>query len=492
MRLALLISGEFREFETAIKSWNFLRYNPDCYFSTWDTTSEINRNLNIHINEPVTKERIHNYLPNCNIIVEEENELLTYNYEKMVYKWKSVINMMIESNKEYDAVILIRPDLFLNINDDRMDYFLQNIEDDILYTLNPANTKLTTFMQDLFFCGKPKEIQKMLSLPSEELKQEHLNIHWWLAVKLKDLYTDVKNADFFHPPIPSTIARSTSKELKDDEMTFYNVDKKAAEWYYKKYNYPSFIKTFTGFSGSKVSLFKNVFPVISTNQFYFIRKEGNIQRNYEKLITLKRQGFDVPNVYYKKDDMIEMEFILGNDVKNFLERSNVNELLEFIETTVSKFRVTRTVKDYTSTYEEFLEPLKNDRFLPFPVEHLLERLPKKLESSLCHGDFTFDNLIYKNGKFYMIDPSTGPFDSWIFDIAKLRQDLDARWFLRNSTNKNSCSIEIKYIRDGLVNLYPEAFDDYLYILMLLRVYKHANNKINEKTFLLRELKRLWK
>lgn len=492
MRLAVLISGEYREFEIAVKSWDFLKYNPDCYFSTWNTTSEFNSKLNININETVTEERIRKYLPNAIVKIEDQDNFgLIFNYEKMIYKWMSVIKLMVDSGKQYDAVILIRPDIFICYDTNKFEDFIVNMEDDLLYGLNPAN-KITTFMQDLMFCGKQKEIEKLLLLPLHELTQPNINIHWWLAVKFKKLFSNIKNFNFFHPRYPACIVRSSARLLPENEINGASIEKVADEWYYTRHNNTTLIKEFNGFSGSKIFLLKNMFPIDITKEYYLVRKEGNIERNYEKLKVLYEEGFDVPKIFHKNGDSIDMQFILGDDIKSFLDRRDISELWNFIKTTIDRFRKTSIKKDYTDTYKEFLEEFRGDKFLPFTVDQLLDKLPKELDCSLCHGDFTFENLIYKNGKFYMIDASTGIFDSWIFDLAKLRQDIDGRWFLRNEKNKNAYKIEIKFIRDKLLQEYPEVFNDYLYILMLLRVYKYSHNRINERLILLNELRNRWK
>ena len=280
--------------------------------------------------------------------------------------------------------------------------------------------------------------------------------------------------------------------LPENEINGASIEKVADEWYYTRHNNTTLIKEFNGFSGSKIFLLKNMFPIDITKEYYLVRKEGNIERNYEKLKVLYEEGFDVPKIFHKNGDSIDMQFILGDDIKSFLDRRDISELWNFIKTTIDRFRKTSIKKDYTDTYKEFLEEFRGDKFLPFTVDQLLDKLPKELDCSLCHGDFTFENLIYKNGKFYMIDASTGIFDSWIFDLAKLRQDIDGRWFLRNEKNKNAYKIEIKFIRDKLLQEYPEVFNDYLYILMLLRVYKYSHNRINERLILLNELRNRWK
>ena len=90
----------------------------------------------------------------------------------------------------------------------------------------------------------------------------------------------------------------------------------------------------------------------------------------------------------------------------------------------------------------------------------------------------------------MIDAVTIEYDSYIFDIAKMRQDLECQWFLRSENI--SLHTKLQNIQDRLRKLYPEAFDDTLLILMLLRVYLHTTKNSKDYNFIMREIKRLWK
>ncbi len=245
------------------------------------------------------------------------------------------------------------------------------------------------------------------------------------------------------------------------------------------------IKEISGFSGSKVLMMQN-------EDHFFIRKIDNIERNFVKMSTLKELGFLVPDIICKKNNELDMEYISGIDMKTFLVIEDVEKLVNFIIKTINQFKnIHSDYKDYTQTYIDQLSWLNSDVNLPFRIEELIAKLPKILPTSLCHGDFTLDNLIYKEPDFYMIDPSTGVYDSWLFDVAKLRQDLDANWFIRNNI-ESDLGIELAYVKSVLKQNFPEAFDDYLYILMLLRVYKYSQQRPKEKMFLLEEIERIWK
>jgi len=257
------------------------------------------------------------------------------------------------------------------------------------------------------------------------------------------------------------------------------------------HNHEVIVKEFQGFSGSRVFLVKNSLPIGNDKSYYSVRKEGNIERNYEKMMILAEKGFAVPAVHYKTNSILSMEYIAGYDIISFLQRYDVKLLLSFVVETIERFRQDIVNKNYLDTYVNHLFSLKNNAFLPFSIDDLINRLPTHLEKSLCHGDFTFDNLIFNDNKFYMIDSSTGVYDSWIFDLAKLRQDIDGKWFLRNG-DINQFNIELEFLKTELKKRYPIAFDDNIYILMLLRIYKYTNPSQPEHKFILKEIRKLWK
>lgn len=243
------------------------------------------------------------------------------------------------------------------------------------------------------------------------------------------------------------------------------------------------IKTLTGgYSGSNVLLMQDDHRV-------FVRKVNNIDRNYLKLIKLFELGYAVPKIYDKQNNVLDIEYFYGSDIRTFLLTGNPNKLTDYIINNIDSFRKTSSPKSYYNIIKNKLESIKKP--LPFDLNFFLEKIPHNLESSLCHGDLTLDNIIYKSdGTFGMIDPSEGEFDSWIFDLAKLRQDLEGHWFLRN----NPAKLEVKLlsIKNALRDAYPEAFDDNLYILMLLRVYHYTLEDSLEHKLILKEIERLWK
>ncbi len=243
------------------------------------------------------------------------------------------------------------------------------------------------------------------------------------------------------------------------------------------------LKQLNGFSGSKVYLIQN-------QEKTFVRKIGNVERNYERITTLSKKGFNLPKIYNKSGEILDLEYIQSLDIKTYLEFYSIDNLCSFLLETLEKLSEHKTEKDYS---EIFLNKLQEIDFsnLSFTKKDLYGRLPKQLYSSDYFGDLTLENVLYGNDdKFYLIDCSAIEYDSYIFDIAKLRQDLNCKWFLRN--HKTSLEVKCNKIEEVILEKFPEANNDYLLIMMLLRVYRHAKENSFEQQFLLREIERLWK
>jgi len=241
------------------------------------------------------------------------------------------------------------------------------------------------------------------------------------------------------------------------------------------------IKRLNGHSGSTVSLMKD-------SSGLFIRKTNNVSRNYERISTLNSLGYSLPKLLKYSDNILDMEYIQGLDMKTYLIHNNTDNLSKFILSVLNSFSKNSTTKDYSDIYEAKLNVVKF-KDLPFSKNDLLDKLPVNLPSSTYHGDFTLENLLYSNSNFYMIDAVTIEYDSYIFDIAKLRQDLSCGWFLRH-TNEH---IETKLINleSSILDQFPEARNNALLILMLLRVFNNCIEGDFNYKFLLKHINRLW-
>ena len=222
------------------------------------------------------------------------------------------------------------------------------------------------------------------------------------------------------------------------------------------------IKELKGFSGSQIYLMKD-------NTKLFVRKIGNVARNYERLSCLSE--YEVPRIYNYQNDTLDLEYIHGLDMRKYLETHGIESLRSFVFQTFDRFSNNVIAKDYTEVYHNKLNWVDSRIDLPFTQQELISQLPKTLPSSTYHGDLTLDNILYSNGKFYMIDGIKSEYDSYIFDIAKMRQDLESKWFLRDNTLK--IDIKLKNLQSDLFKRYPDSKNDNLLILMLLRILPYT-------------------
>lgn len=117
MRIAILISGEYRTFKHCRRTMNFLDDpRADIYVSTWDSSSYVSPKINLNVNEVVIKQHIQADLgKKATILIEPQSLVEEVKYStKMMHRWKAGIKLIQDSNKRYDYVIVMRPDLFFH------------------------------------------------------------------------------------------------------------------------------------------------------------------------------------------------------------------------------------------------------------------------------------------------------------------------------------------------------------------------------------------
>ena len=242
------------------------------------------------------------------------------------------------------------------------------------------------------------------------------------------------------------------------------------------------IKELKGFSGNQVLLMQK-------GQHIFVRKSGNVERNVERMYALA-DDYPLPKIYNYSKNKLDIEYISGYDMNTYLRHNNPESLLEFLINVFEKMSTDTVEYDYSTLYRQKTDSQILET-LGLSTATLLKRLPSLLPQSVYHGDLTLENVICsKNGSFYLIDCQTTEYNSYIFDIAKLRQDLECLWFVRNSQQKHQ--IKLHYIQQQILKRFPESNNNAILILMLLRVYNYTKPESFERNFIIKEIKRLWK
>ena len=245
------------------------------------------------------------------------------------------------------------------------------------------------------------------------------------------------------------------------------------------------VQQFHGHSGSKIFL-------MTKHGRLFVRKQGNIARNLDRYTVLSKQipSVPMPEIYHVFDDTIDMEYIDGVDMRTYLLDNDPEPLLNFLTLVLTKFTMCIETVNYQFTAEDFLDMIDLDG-MPFSAAEILQSIPTKLPKSPYHGDLTLENILWHPTKgFYLIDAQSGIWDSYIFDICKLRQDIECGWFLRN--NPAELDQKLQYLQQGLLTQWPDAANPALLTLMLLRVYRYCDAHSEEQKFIVEAIENLWK
>lgn len=189
-----------------------------------------------------------------------------------------------------------------------------------------------------------------------------------------------------------------------------------------------------------------------------------------------------PEIYHIDDNSIFMEYIDGITIKEVLYDPSpkifsviTDYILSYIDFSLS-----------TSTGMHDFTDIINNKILSLNDKvdiHYFKNIKTTHPFTITHGDFTFDNLIYKDGKIYMIDLSPTYFNSIYFDMNKLRQDLTGLWFVRNEKNKNLWTPTCDIIYNNIREKHPDLFDDSIYNLMISRIILYCDNNESDRNYI---------
>lgn len=247
MKIAVLISGEYREFPIAHKFWSFLSWaDVDCYFATWKYSFATQADTSVESpKELITSEQIHNYIKVVDLDISDRVVIDQRYYSgwAMINRWHKAISLMQESGIQYDRVILIRPDLALEYEEDVFKQFVYEIidNDNNLYGMTGTNlgqpVPLATLgrMNDVILIGTQNSIMKLMQLPLEEFFNAGepdvpvvVDIHKYLAKHCSVIYESL-----FNMPIPGQcIVRTNCRTLINP--TYNDCKLKAKVWWEEK------------------------------------------------------------------------------------------------------------------------------------------------------------------------------------------------------------------------------------------------------------------
>lgn len=250
------------------------------------------------------------------------------------------------------------------------------------------------------------------------------------------------------------------------------------------------VKNFQGHSGCTVELYRDQNTLL-------VKKSGSdkLQHSADILNQLRSMGFFTPEIYQIDRNSITMQYINGVDMKNYIAHADINQidqLLNFVNRYIEKFihSPQRDISTEIINKLQYIEHNCNLSDVQVDLDLLYNQLPKKVPVDSVHGDFTLDNMLYYQNNFYLIDANPTDINSVYYDAAKLLQDLDCNWFIRQLPNKTNYKVATSYISRQLKKQWQFLNNHYILIFMLLRILPYAT-QTNNRNFLTKEINRLW-
>ena len=131
----------------------------------------------------------------------------------MIYHWKNGLKLIKESGKEYDLIVLMRPDSYMMLNDDGIKKLKECSLDDRIYGCNFIHiTGLKHyFLVDTFFCGTFHNISKLIDTLPNKIT---FNIHTELAKHILSLGLYVDAVSEFN----SVVVRPNVREFEKNDV----------------------------------------------------------------------------------------------------------------------------------------------------------------------------------------------------------------------------------------------------------------------------------
>jgi serine/threonine protein kinase len=239
-------------------------------------------------------------------------------------------------------------------------------------------------------------------------------------------------------------------------------------------------KTLSGLSGCRIYL------ATKDDKNWFVRK---ISKDIQSSDRLKNQ-IDKQKLYaknlngiirvpaiieeYENDGMFyaDMEYISGPDGITYLNSAGTAQI-QTVEEQLHKYIHYVAEENVGIHNGEFLiEKLRNkildihlktqyieDEIIYDLIKSLSYFKSINLPITLCHGDFTMENIIVSKDNIYLLDFLDPPFDHYWQDISKLHQDLSGSWYARG---KKEMPKYIKnYLGTSLMKLMAKIAPEYI-------------------------------
>ena len=245
-----------------------------------------------------------------------------------------------------------------------------------------------------------------------------------------------------------------------------------------------------GLSGCKLEIIgggvlRKYSPSIDYNQRLI--KQVDKQILFSKFIL---KNIDTPKVLGTLTNQLysfDMEYIPGLSAYEYFSSANICGVEFVIQTLFDYFDYfSNNIRDLNINNRiiEKIDSLQNKTKYPDYLKYLRTYIDSNqiiVPKTFCHGDLTFNNIIFHKNRLFFIDFLDSYVDSFFCDIVKLKQDLYYLWSLKVQDEETLRIVQIySYIWKKLNQRYKKYIDtkgfEILDVMNSLRIEPYLTNE----------------
>ncbi|MFW3376475.1 phosphotransferase [Aliarcobacter butzleri] len=249
------------------------------------------------------------------------------------------------------------------------------------------------------------------------------------------------------------------------------------------------LERLNGYSGCEVYLLEG-FGKTFVRKFCKQEYAQRLKIQAEKQIQFKSLYVKTPKIFsynscIEDKYFIEMEFVNGLHFNDYILRKDLFQIKKIVENLIDDILKreeldnidTNSVKIKLDSLKKFCDSSEKKKSL----KYLYDFDWNLIKNSYCHGDLTFENILVKNDEIYLIDFLDSFIDTKYIDIAKILQDIDVYWSLRNKEIDSNLLIRYQIIKKLLLDKLNKEEKKICYTLLLINLLRILPYVSDEKT-----------
>lgn len=241
-----------------------------------------------------------------------------------------------------------------------------------------------------------------------------------------------------------------------------------------------------GLSGCKLELLNNTtLRKYSSSPEYNSRllKQVDKQNFFYNLIL---KNIDTPKVLSVNQNSFDMDYVPALSFYDFFSSASVENIEFVIETLFgyfdfisSRFRMVDVTDEILNKLDSLISKSHHKNFIRH-LKKIVESESIVVPNTFCHGDLTFNNILFHPNRLFFIDFLDSYVDSFLCDLVKIKQDLHYLWSLRIQNLSSVRMIQTyRYIWEKLEDRYEYYIEkisfDVLDAINILRIEPYLTN-----------------